>query len=75
MINGNETIYIFSDGFTDQFGGEDGRKLKYKPFQDLLLNIHHKTMQEQKEYLNHFFEDWRGNLEQIDDVLVIGLRI
>ncbi|MEE4197168.1 MAG: SpoIIE family protein phosphatase [Bacteroidales bacterium] len=74
-IKGGETVYIFSDGFADQFGGDEGRKLKYKPFQELLSSIHSKSMKEQKEYLDYFFENWRGHLEQIDDVLVIGIKI
>ncbi len=71
----NDTIYIFSDGYADQFGGESGRKLKYKPFQDLLYNMHKDPMKTQQEKLDRFFEEWKGNREQIDDVLVIGLRI
>jgi len=74
-IKTNDTIYIFSDGYADQFGGGDGRKLKYKPFQDLLADIHKKPMQEQHKRLDDFFENWCGNYEQIDDVLVIGMRI
>ena len=71
----SDTIYIFSDGFADQFGGSDGRKLKYKPFQDLLFNMHTEPMDKQKRKLDKFFDEWRGDLEQIDDVLIIGMRI
>ena len=70
-----DTIYIFTDGYADQFGGEDGRKLKYQPFQELIHGIHKENMKKQKSMLNKAFEDWRGNYEQIDDVLVIGIRI
>ena len=70
-----DTIYIFTDGFADQFGGEKGKKLMYKPFKELLLSIQDKTMDEQKELLEEHFENWKGNLEQVDDVCVIGVRI
>ena len=74
-LKAGDTIYIFTDGFADQFGGDDGRKLKYQPFQELIKSMHHETMKKQHELLNKAFEDWRGFYEQIDDVLVIGIRI
>ena len=74
-LKNDDMIYIFTDGFADQFGGNDGRKLKYKPFQDLLFEIHKKPMTEQKDYLENFFSEWSGYYEQIDDVLVIGIKI
>ena len=74
-LKSNDIIYIFSDGYADQFGGENGKKLKYKPFQDLLFDIHSKSMDIQKDKLDKFFSNWRGDYEQIDDVLVIGMRI
>jgi tetratricopeptide (TPR) repeat protein len=70
-----DSIYVFSDGFADQFGGKDGKKLKYKPFKELLLSLQSQSMEEQKDSLNLFFEEWRGEHEQIDDVCVMGLRI
>ena len=70
-----DTIYIFSDGYVDQFGGEKGKKFKSKAFRTLLLSIQDKTMAEQKTVINETFEAWRGSLEQIDDVCVIGVRI
>jgi len=70
-----DTIYIFTDGYADQFGGEKGKKLMYKPFKELLLSIQEKTMEEQKIVLEQFFENWKGSLEQVDDVCVIGVRI
>ncbi len=71
----DDTIYIFSDGFADQFGGKEGKKLKYKPFKELLLSIQTQNMEQQKNSLNKFFEEWRGEHEQIDDVCVMGLKI
>lgn len=70
-----DVIYIFSDGYVDQFGGEKGKKLKAKPFKKMLLDIQHLSMSEQKIHLDQAFETWRGDLEQIDDVCVIGVKI
>jgi serine phosphatase RsbU (regulator of sigma subunit) len=70
-----DSLYIFSDGYVDQFGGEKGKKFKAKAFRSLLLSIQDKTMDEQKKIINEAFETWKGELEQIDDVCVIGVRI
>lgn len=70
-----DSIYIFTDGYADQFGGEKGKKFMYKPFKELLLSIQTKKMEEQKEILEQHFESWKGNLEQVDDVCIIGVRI
>lgn len=69
-----DSFYVFSDGFPDQFGGEKGKKLKTKAFKQLLLSIQHQEMGAQSVLLDQFFEDWRGDHEQIDDVCVIGVR-
>jgi serine phosphatase RsbU (regulator of sigma subunit) len=70
-----DSIYIFSDGYVDQFGGEKGKKFKSKAFRELLLSIQDKPMEEQKTIIDEAFETWRGNLEQIDDVCVIGVQV
>jgi len=70
-----DTIYIFSDGYVDQFGGKRGKKFKAKAFRALLLSIQDKPMREQRALIDEAFEAWRGNLEQIDDVCVIGVKI
>jgi serine phosphatase RsbU (regulator of sigma subunit) len=70
-----DSIYIFTDGFVDQFGGEKGKKLKSTGFKKLLLSIQDKTMKEQSEILNNMFENWKGSLDQTDDVCVIGVKI
>ncbi len=70
-----DSIYIFSDGFADQFGGPKGKKFMYKPFRELLLSIQDKSMQEQREIIGETFENWKGNLEQIDDICIIGVQI
>ncbi|MFH2143321.1 MAG: YfiR/HmsC family protein [Bacteroidota bacterium] len=71
-----DTIYIFSDGFADQFGGPAGKKFKYKPFKQLLLSVQDKEMKEQEQLLNNVIEEWKGEeYEQVDDILVIGVRM
>jgi serine phosphatase RsbU (regulator of sigma subunit) len=70
-----DSIYIFSDGYVDQFGGKKGKKFKAAAFRTLLLSIQNKTMDKQQQIINTTFEDWKGNLEQIDDVCIIGVRI
>ena len=70
------TFYMYSDGFQDQFGGEEGRKFLTKRFRDLLTEIHEKPMPLQKTILEETFSNWIGsNHKQIDDVLVMGFRI
>ncbi len=71
----NDTIYMFSDGYVDQFGGPDNSKYKSKPFKELLLTIQQKNMQEQQVILDETIEAWKGEQEQIDDILVIGIRL
>lgn len=70
-----DTIYMFSDGYYDQMGGPKKRKFLSKNFQQLLLDIHKKPMDEQKEILDRKFEMWRGDYFQLDDILVIGIRL
>jgi sigma-B regulation protein RsbU (phosphoserine phosphatase) len=68
-------IYLFSDGYADQFGGPNGKKFKYKPMQELLRNNSGLSPLEQREKLSVTFDSWKGALEQVDDVCVIGIRI
>lgn len=70
-----DSIYIFTDGFQDQFGGEKGKKFKPANFKKLLLSIQSEPMKKQLEIIDAAFEEWKGNLEQVDDVCVIGVRI
>lgn len=70
-----DSIYLFTDGYADQFGGPNGKKFKYKKFQELLIEIQDNSMEEQKHILNFHFEQWKGALEQVDDILVIGIRV
>jgi len=70
-----DIVYTFTDGFADQFGGPKGKKFKYKQIQQHLLQTCGRTMAQQREHMENLFETWRGPLEQIDDVLLIGIRI
>mgnify|MGYP000984523142 CR=1 FL=1 len=70
-----DTFYIFTDGYIDQFGGEKGKKLKFQGFIEILNHIQNDSMKEQKKKMDDYFNTWRGELEQVDDVCVIGVRI
>ncbi len=70
-----DTLYIFSDGYIDQFGGPHEMKYTSNRFRDFLLTIQDKTMAEQMELLNTNIDEWRGSVEQIDDILVLGIKI
>jgi serine phosphatase RsbU (regulator of sigma subunit) len=74
-IQKDDIIYIFSDGFSDQFGGPDGKKYKYRRFRHLLLNLHQLPMEKQHEILENNVMEWRGEQEQVDDILVIGIKV
>ena len=67
-------FYIFSDGIIDQFGGESGKKYLTKRFKQLLFEINPLSMREQKDIIKKDFDDWRGDYDQVDDILVIGIR-
>ncbi len=69
-----DIFYLFSDGYADQFGGSEGKKYKYRRFRHLLLTIHKLPLDQQLTYFDRSFEDWKGELEQVDDVLILGLK-
>ena len=69
-----DTVYIFTDGYADQFGGKSGKKFYYAPFRKLLLDIQDKPMIKQYEILEKTINNWKGDLEQIDDLLVVGVK-
>lgn len=69
------TFYLFSDGFSDQFGGENGKKFMTKNLQRLLTDVQSKSMEKQKQIIEETFNNWKKTLAQVDDVLVIGIRI
>ena len=74
-LNVGDMVYTLTDGFPDQFGGPKGKKFKYKQLEELLMSIAHKSMETQKQKLEEVFENWKGDLEQIDDVCIIGVKI
>ena len=74
-IQEHDSLYIFSDGFVDQFGGEKRKKFKTRNFKNLLLSVQEESMKNQKKLIEEAFDKWRGSHEQIDDVCVIGVRL
>jgi serine phosphatase RsbU (regulator of sigma subunit) len=75
IIKEGAMLYLFTDGYADQFGGPKGKKFKYKTLQQLIMDNAQLAMDEQKNILNETIENWRGTLEQVDDVLIIGIRV
>jgi serine phosphatase RsbU (regulator of sigma subunit) len=74
QIKKGDTVYLFSDGYADQFGGPDGKKYKYGTLKEFLLKIHKQPMSEQKTLLEKNFRSWKGNRDQIDDIILMGVR-
>lgn len=70
-----DCLYTLTDGFADQFGGQKGKKFKYKQLEELLLSIYMKPMQEQKSVLDKAIEEWMKDTDQIDDICLIGIRV
>jgi len=75
QLQSGDSLYMFTDGYADQFGGDKGKKFRYKYFKELLISNHGISMTKQKEVLHNTFFKWKGNYEQIDDVMVMGMRI
>ncbi len=75
QLNSGDTLYIFSDGYADQFGGPKNKKFKYRQFKELILSVQNKTMKEQGKILKNTLIQWQGNEEQVDDILVMGVKI
>ena len=70
-----DVVYTLTDGFPDQFGGEKGKKFMIKNLRQLITDNAHLAMAEQKQILETTFANWVGNLEQVDDVTLIGIRV
>jgi serine phosphatase RsbU (regulator of sigma subunit) len=70
-----DTIYALTDGMPDQFGGPRAKKFTYKRLKEILMSIYSQNGKEQKEELEKTFKEWKGTLEQVDDVLIIGVKI
>ncbi|MFN8116708.1 MAG: SpoIIE family protein phosphatase [Bacteroidia bacterium] len=75
QLQKGDSIYIFSDGYADQFGGPKGKKFMAGNFRQLLLDVSRLPIERQKTALNQTIEEWRGNLEQVDDMLIIGVQV
>jgi len=74
-LDKGDKLYLFSDGYHDQFGGADGKKLKKSGFKELLLSVAELPMDDQLKALSQFFESWKGTNDQVDDVCVIGIEL
>ncbi len=74
-VESGDEVVLFTDGFADQFGGPFGKKLKYKPFKEMLLSVQNLTMKEQSTTVTRSFEEWRKDFDQVDDVCVLAVRL
>jgi len=75
QLKKGDVVYLFTDGFADQFGGEKGKKYNVKKFKQFLLDISQQPLKVQHELINKEFMDWKGDLEQVDDICIIGVRV
>lgn len=75
QVQKDDLIYLFTDGYTDQFGGPKGKKFKYKQLKELFLKIERFPMQKQRLLLDTTIEEWRGENEQVDDIMMMGVRV
>ena len=75
ILQKGDSIYMFTDGYADQFGGARGKKFMYSQLQEKLVEVSELTMIEQKSALKKIHDEWRGDLEQVDDICVIGIKI
>jgi serine phosphatase RsbU (regulator of sigma subunit) len=75
QLKEGDAFYMFTDGYTDQFGGENGKKLTIAKFKEVILSVKDKLIEEQEEALLAFLESWKGSFNQPDDILVIGVRV
>jgi ligand-binding sensor domain-containing protein/serine phosphatase RsbU (regulator of sigma subunit) len=73
-IKKGDTVYLFSDGYADQFGGDQMKKFKYRNLKETILKIQAESMSQQRAFLDQTIEKWRGDLDQLDDILIIGRR-
>ena len=74
-VKKGDKIYIFSDGYADQFGGPRGKKFMYRQFKETLISTIHESMENQKQLLDKRIESWRGSLEQVDDIVIFGVEV
>jgi serine phosphatase RsbU (regulator of sigma subunit) len=74
QLKPGDIVYIFSDGYPDQFGGPDDKKFKYGPFKELLIGISDRSMEEQQKELDRVITTWKGETSQVDDMLIFGIK-
>jgi len=74
QLKKGECVYIFSDGYMDQFGGPDRKKFGFNAFSDLILSMQSKSMADQYTLIENALDRWKGSLDQVDDILVMGVR-
>ena len=74
-IQPDDVLYVFSDGYADQFGGPDQKKFMVKQLKNLLTDIHELEMEKQRDILENTFLEWKGKNPQIDDILILGVKI
>jgi serine phosphatase RsbU (regulator of sigma subunit) len=75
QLEKNDCVYIFTDGYADQFGGEKGKKFMYKPLKELFISISELEMETQKNIIQTRFYEWKGTLSQVDDICIIGFKV
>ena len=75
LEEGTTHVYLFTDGFQDQFGWSEGKRFMRKQLRDLFLQVHQEHIPEQKNQIEEAFNNWRGNENQVDDVLVLGFKL
>ena len=75
QLEKGDVIYQFTDGYADQFGGEKGKKFKYNQLKELLLKNHHLDLEQQHQLIETVYLNWKGNLAQIDDILLTGIKV
>ncbi|MBL0329444.1 MAG: tetratricopeptide repeat protein [Bacteroidetes bacterium] len=75
QLEKGDCIYLFTDGFADQFGGKKGKKFMYRPLKEILISVSQKSMQNQLNALSNALYSWQGDHDQVDDILIIGVRV
>ena len=74
QLKSGDIVYIFSDGYADQFGGSRNKKFKYGPFKELIIGISDRSMEKQHNELERVIETWKGDQDQVDDILIFGIK-